>query len=79
MTRSKQSDARRSFGLAVRKIRAAKGVSQEKLAELAGIHRTYMSDVERGTRNVSIVNMVKIAAALEQPLSRLIHEMESLK
>ena len=47
----------------------AKGLSQERLAELAGIHRTYVGDVERGARNVSLVNMNKIALALDVPLS----------
>lgn len=76
MTRHKQSDARLAFGQGVRKLRLAKGISQEKLAELAGIHRTYIGDVERGTRNISLVNMTRIATALEVPLSRLIILME---
>lgn len=79
MTRNKQGDARLAFGQAVKKLRLAKGLSQEKLAELAEIHRTYIGDVERGTRNVSLVNMTKIAAALGVPLSRVIHEMEAAK
>lgn len=76
MTRHKQSDPKRAFGQAVRKLRLAKGISQEKLAELAEIHRTYIGDVERGKRNIALVNMVRIATALELPLSRLISEME---
>lgn len=76
MTRNKQSDPRIPFGQAVRKLRLAKGISQEKLAEAAEIHRTYIGDVERGTRNISLVNMTKIAAALDVPLSRLIQDME---
>lgn len=46
------------------------------LAALAGIQRSYMGDVERGTRNISLLNMVKIADALNLPLSDLIREME---
>lgn len=76
MTRNKQGDPRLAFGQAVRKLRLAKGISQEKLAELAEIHRTYIGDVERGTRNIALVNMTKIAAALDVALSRLIAEME---
>jgi transcriptional regulator with XRE-family HTH domain len=69
-------DPRVAFGKAVRSIRNGKGISQEQLADLAGIHRTYIGDVERGFRNISLVNMGKIAAALGLPLSRLIQEME---
>lgn len=65
-----------AFGGAVRKFRMAKGLSQEKLAERANIHRTYLGDVERGLRNVALVNMHCIASALEVPLSTLISEME---
>jgi transcriptional regulator with XRE-family HTH domain len=57
-------------------LRESRGLSQEKLAELAGIHRTYIGDVERGTRNIALVNMTKIAKALGTSLSRLIADME---
>jgi transcriptional regulator with XRE-family HTH domain len=60
----------------VRRLRLARGLSQERLAELADIHRTYIGDVERGARNISLVNMSKIAAALGVLLSRLLHETE---
>jgi len=60
----------------VRQSRMAKGLSQEKLAELANVHRTYLGDVERGLRNVALVNMHRIASALEQPLSSLVADME---
>jgi transcriptional regulator with XRE-family HTH domain len=53
-----------------------KKLSQEELAELAEIHRTYIGDVERGTRNIALVNMTRIARALGVPLSRIISEME---
>jgi len=55
----------------------ARGLSQEKLAELADIHRTYIGDVERGIRNIALVNMHRIASALDMPLSALISEMEN--
>lgn len=58
-------------------MRENKGLSQEQLAELAGIHRTYIGDVERGTRNIALVNMTRIAKALGVTLSRLIREMEN--
>lgn len=52
------------FGLNVKKFRQANGYSQEKLAELTGLHRTYISSVERGTRSISLNNIEKIAIAL---------------
>ena len=45
-------------------MRLRAGVSQEKLAELAGLHRTYLSSVERGLRNISLINIGRLAQAL---------------
>ncbi|SHH84384.1 Helix-turn-helix [Caloranaerobacter azorensis DSM 13643] len=53
------------FGSNVKKYRLQKGISQEKLAALSGLHRTYISAVERGTRSISLDNIKKIANALE--------------
>jgi transcriptional regulator with XRE-family HTH domain len=53
------------FGRAVRKRRIALGLSQEELAERADLHRTYISDIERGSRNVSLENIKRIAGALK--------------
>lgn len=47
------------------------GISQEALSELAGLHRTYVADIERGIRNLSLVNIEKIAAALNISISAL--------
>jgi transcriptional regulator with XRE-family HTH domain len=66
-----------AFGDAVRKSRVSAGLSQEKLAERADIHRTYIGDVERGIRNIALVNMYRISAALGVPLSSLIRQMET--
>jgi transcriptional regulator with XRE-family HTH domain len=52
------------FGQNVRRIRTSKKVSQEELAFTCGLHRTYISDIERGTRNISLDNIEKIAVAL---------------
>jgi transcriptional regulator with XRE-family HTH domain len=59
------------FGERLREVRQAAGVSQEKLAELAGLHRTYVSSVERGLRNISLVNIDKLARALKVSLAEL--------
>ncbi|EHQ89803.1 helix-turn-helix domain-containing protein [Desulfosporosinus youngiae] len=53
------------FGKRVRKLRQALGISQEELAFSSNLHRTYISDIERGTRNVSLDNIYKIAVALD--------------
>lgn len=71
-----KSDPRVKFGKAVRALRMKRGLSQERLAELAEIHRTYIGDVERGTRNISLINMCRISEALSISLSTLIQEME---
>lgn len=59
------------FGEAVRKLRQEKQISQEEFADLCGLHRTYISDIELGKRNVSLENIEKIAKALDIPISRL--------
>jgi transcriptional regulator with XRE-family HTH domain len=53
-----------AFGVAVRELREQRGLSQEALAFEVGVHRTYMGSVERGERNVSLKNIVRIASAL---------------
>jgi transcriptional regulator with XRE-family HTH domain len=59
------------FGRRLREVRTGKGISQEKLAELAGLHRTYVSSVERGERNISLVNIENLANALGVPMAAL--------
>jgi transcriptional regulator with XRE-family HTH domain len=54
------------------------GLSQEGLADLAGMHRTYVSEIERGLRNPSYRNLVKLAAALDVPLSELVARAERI-
>jgi transcriptional regulator with XRE-family HTH domain len=72
MTRPHPGQARQVFARNVRKARTELGISQEKLAELCGLHRTYVSSVERAERNVSIDNMERIARALNRPLADLV-------
>ncbi len=57
-------DRRAAFGMRVRELRRGKGFTQEKLAELANLHRTYVGGVERGERNVSLGNIWNLAEAL---------------
>lgn len=52
------------FAKNVKRHRLSQNISQEKLAELSDLHRTYISDIERGTRNITITNVEKIANAL---------------
>ncbi|MAB14723.1 transcriptional regulator with XRE-family HTH domain [Parvibaculum indicum] len=58
-------DIRRQLGLNVRRIRAEKGWSQEDLAFESGLHRTYISGIERGIRNPTIVILAKLAETLD--------------
>jgi len=69
-----KANARRIFAENLRKARRMKGLSQEHLAELANLHRTYVGSVERAERNVSIDNMERLAAALGLSLPSLLQE-----
>jgi transcriptional regulator with XRE-family HTH domain len=62
------SEVKRRYGNAIRQRRHELGWSQEKLAERAGLHRTYIADVERGERNISLEGIVKLTHALELTL-----------
>lgn len=62
------------FATNVRKYRTEKGISQEALADMAGLHRTYISAVERERRNISIDNIENIAAALDVDAYLLLKE-----
>ena len=68
--------AKKMFGDAVRKYRLKIELSQEQLADESGLHRTYISDIERGGRNVSIVNIMRLAEALKIKPSQLIKELD---
>jgi transcriptional regulator with XRE-family HTH domain len=64
-------DIRIRFGRAIRRIREEQKINQEEAAERSGLHRTYYSGVERGIRNVSLVNVGKIAKGLKTSLTDL--------
>ena len=67
-------DVRKRVGLNLRKFRLERGLSQEALAFECGLHRTYISGVERGVRNPTVLVLEQIAMALKIPASRLLEE-----
>ena len=66
-----REDYQISFGQRLRQFRTHKGISQENLAALSGLDRTYIGGIERGERNPTLKNIVKIAAALQISPSEL--------
>lgn len=64
-------DIKKELGLLIRRRRKHLGLSQEALAERADLHRTYVTDIERGTRNISIESIFKLTAALETSIGAL--------
>jgi transcriptional regulator with XRE-family HTH domain len=59
------------FGARVREIRRRHGLSQEKLAELAGVHRTYIGMIERAEKNLTLTNIERISKALDTKISEI--------
>ena len=66
-----REDFRAAFGRRIRELRDRLDLSQEELAERAGLHRNYIGGIERGERNVAILNVVKLAASLEVSIAEL--------
>ncbi len=64
-----------SVGQRIRNYRNNKNLSQEKLAEMAGCHTTYIGQIERGEKNATLESIEKIAIALEIPLSQLFEKL----
>jgi transcriptional regulator with XRE-family HTH domain len=77
MADASSPDLLRAFGVAVRKLRLERGLSQEAFADEVGVHRTYIGDVERGERNLSLINIDRIAVALSRDLASLMSEVEA--
>jgi len=67
-------DIKKKFGNQVKKLRLQKGLSQEKLALLSNLDRTYLPSIEKGNRNVSITVVEKIAKALNVNISDMFNE-----
>jgi transcriptional regulator with XRE-family HTH domain len=65
------ADVKKRFGLAIKTWRRKSGLSQEELAWRAGLHRSYVADIERGARNASLQTIEKLARALELSFSTL--------
>jgi len=62
------------FGKNIRRLRKLRGLSQEALADKAGLHRTYIGSVERGERNITLVNAERIANALDVHITDCLKE-----
>ena len=73
-----KADILEKYGNAIRNLRRKRHVSQKAFADLCGLHRTYISDIERGLRNVSLENVEKIAVALNVKISDVFIEIEKL-
>lgn len=78
MPNRQQKNLRQIMAENLRAIRVAANISQEELAELCGLHRTYISDIERCNRNVSIDNIERIAKALHITSSDLLKERDDV-
>lgn len=71
-----QNELLKEVGNTIRRLRATRGFSQEAFAQEARLNRAYMGGVERGQRNVGVVNLYRIAETLDMSLSELFAEME---
>jgi len=69
-------DVKKGFGLTLKKWRGKTGISQEELAGRAGLHRSYVADIERGARNASLQSIEKLASALKISLSTLFEPLD---
>lgn len=70
------SDIAKTVGKRLRSYRTGQGLSQEKLAERAGLHPTYIGQVERGEKNLTIESLEKITSALDVPMANVFEKIE---
>src|SRR6266498_3557662 len=77
-TKATRHDVKWSFATTLKAYRGRLGISQEELAGRAGLHRTYVSDIERGVRNLSLESIDKLAKALEIPVSTFFSRLAEL-
>lgn len=66
------------LGRILRMLRTRKGMTQEELAEKTGLHRTYIGVVERGEKNITVINCMKISHVLDSNLASILHEVEAV-
>jgi transcriptional regulator with XRE-family HTH domain len=66
------NDSLMAFGRRVRELRQVRNISQEELAHLAGVHRTYIGMIERGEKNITLLNILRVAEALKCEAADLI-------
>jgi len=78
MNKNEENNFRKRFGEVVRRYRTNKKLSQEELADLSNLHRTYISELERGLKTVSMLSLFQISKALKIPASLLIKEVEDI-
>ena len=71
------SPSRVTLARNLRLLRGERGLSQEALADLAGLHRTYVGSIERSERNVSLDNIYRLAASLDVTVARLLTEHQA--
>jgi transcriptional regulator with XRE-family HTH domain len=74
--RPSATDIRVRFGFVIRTLREARELTQEELAERSRIHRTYLSDIERGSRNVALINIERLAQSLSVSLGELFRRVD---
>lgn len=72
---TKEKNILQNFGKSVRYFRKQKNISQEKLAEIAGLHRTYIGMIERGEKNITLLNIERLVVALSVEIKDLIDDI----